>query len=217
METMLWNLNDATTNLGDSALLVPFAGGILVWLLLFHSWHAARAWALAMAVAVGPIILLKFVFQTCDHALVDLRIVTPSGHASFGLAVYGGLAMLIGREKGGWWGQAAWVVATLIVTGICATRLLMNVHSPAEVAIGLTVGIAALAVFRHEIAKAPARGDLRLAYAFVVFGAIGGVILGYMLYFDWGLPADAVIRELAMTAGSHLLTCSSQNAEFSAR
>jgi membrane-associated phospholipid phosphatase len=215
MDGIVSKLYDAATNLGDTALLAPLAASILLWMLMFHSWKAARAWGLAMAVAIVPIVLLKFALQTCDHTLVDLRIVTPSGHASFGLVVYGGLAMFIGREKGDQWRLTTWIAATLIVAGICITRLIMNIHSPAEVVIGLAVGGMALAVFRREIARAPVRDNLSFARAFLVFGAMGAAILGYMLYNDWGLPVDAVIRELAMAAGSNLLTCAPHSAEIS--
>jgi membrane-associated phospholipid phosphatase len=207
METLLWKLNDAVTNLGDSAILLPVSVGTLLWLLVFHSAQAARAWGIAMLIAAVPILLLKLVLQTCDSPLMDLRIMTPSGHAAFGTAVYGCLAVLIRREKDGWLPVLATVGAVLAVAGICITRIIMNVHSPIEVLIGLTLGMVSIFVFRSFLNGAPIRGNLRLGRFVVVFGGTGTVILAFMLYFDWGLSAEATIRNAAASVGTEVLKC----------
>lgn len=212
MDAVLWKLNDALTNLGDSAILIPLAGGMTLWLLVFHSRQASLAWVLAILVAAVPIAALKFGLQACDHGLVPLRVVTPSGHAALGTAVYGGLAILTAREYPPAVGRAAIVGAAAIIAGICVTRLIMNVHSPWEVLIGLAVGTLSLLVLRRGLAQAPACGDLRLGRAALVFGGVGALMLGYMLYHDWGFSPDGMIRQVAQQAGATALECRSAEA-----
>lgn len=207
MEALLWKLNDAVTNLGDSAILLPVSAGTLLWLLVYHSVRAARAWGIAMLVAAVPILMLKLVLQTCDSPLADLRIMTPSGHAAFGTAVYGCLAVLVRREKDGWLPVLASVGAVLAVAGICITRIIMNVHSPVEVLIGFAQGLVSILAFRSLLKGAPVRGDLRLRRFVVLFGGTGTMILAFMLYFDWGLSAEATIRHAAASVGTEILKC----------
>lgn len=204
MDLLLSKAVDGVTNLGDSAILLPLSAGIFLWLLAFCSRQAAGAWALAMLAAVVPIALLKFALQTCDP-LSRLRLVTPSGHAAFGTAVYGGLAMLAARQRPGW-AVPAFAAAAILVAGICATRLMIGVHSEGEVLIGLAVGTASLPVLYNRIRRLPSFAiDVRRVA--LVLGPLSAVILAWMLYHDWGLSPNGVIREAALRLGAATLHC----------
>lgn len=207
MDPLLAKAVDGVTNLGDSAILLPLSVGVFLWLLAFCSRQAAGAWAVAMLAAVVPIAILKFALQTCD-SLDRLRLVTPSGHAAFGTAVYGAIAMLVARQKPGWTGLAV-TVAALVIVGICVTRLLIGVHSQAEVLVGLAIGAGALLVFRHHLRRSPpfTIDFWRIA---LVLGPACAVILAWMLYHDWGFSPNGAIREVALGLGAATFQCAPQ-------
>lgn len=207
MDLLLSKTVDGVTNLGDSAILLPMSAGVFLWLLVFCSRQAAGAWALAMLAAVVPIAILKFALQTCDP-LSRLRLVTPSGHAAFGTVVYGGLALLAARQRPGW-SVPAVAAAALVVAGICATRLMIGVHSEGEVLVGLAVGAAALLVLRDRIRRLPPFAiDFRRVA--LVLGPLLAVILAWMLHHDWGLSPNGAIRDAALRLGAATLQCEAQ-------
>ncbi len=78
----------------------------------------------------------------------------PSGHAAGTAAVFAALAILFLRP-GARWGNRAVVIAVAVVIGcVAATRVLLGVHYPSDVAAGILVGVGALAAVRSVL---PAR------------------------------------------------------------
>jgi membrane-associated phospholipid phosphatase len=61
--------------------------------------------------------------------------------------VYGGLALISSAETESWTRIAAATTGTALVAGVALSRVMLGAHSPAEVAVGLAIGGAALALF----------------------------------------------------------------------
>lgn len=144
--------------LGDAALLLPASVLLLGFLLWLGRARAALSLAVALALAGGATILAKLAFHACGGAVPELDVVSPSGHASFTTIFYGALAILLatGRPPGARWTAAA--AAALLVVAVGISRVRTGAHSPAEVAIGVAIGAAALALFAslHGRSGAPA-------------------------------------------------------------
>ena len=119
---------------------------------------ALRRWALAAFLAVGLSIesasyrLTSIVnprerpdVMRLDGYPADASF--PSGHVAAAIVVYGGLALLIGSRISNRWARAGLVVAAVaIVTIVGASRMYRGMHHPIDLAAGVGIGCAALAV-----------------------------------------------------------------------
>lgn len=134
----------AITDFGDSAVLLPLAAAMLLWLLLLRAPRAAGWWLAAVGFCVGLTGILKIFFSGCPP-VVNLH--SPSGHTSLSTLIYGAMALVIAVNGGNL--RRVVVVsggAGLIFT-IAASRLLLDAHSMPEIASGLVIGVAALTLF----------------------------------------------------------------------
>ena len=101
---------------------------------------------------------------------------SPSGHASFAVIFYGSLALMLGRGRSSLvrWAMAAGTA--LLVIGVGISRVRTEAHTPAEVGIGIAIGMAALVVFAALRARGP-QPVLPLAPVFAGF-AVALLLLG---------------------------------------
>jgi len=76
----------ALTGFGDTAVLMPLAAVMLLWLLVMRSPRGAVWWAITVAFCVGMTALLKVSFYGCPPT-PDLH--SPSGHTSLSTLVLG--------------------------------------------------------------------------------------------------------------------------------
>jgi membrane-associated phospholipid phosphatase len=130
------------TDFGDQAVILPVALVVSVVLAVGGCLRAALAWTVTVVSVLALILMLKVVLITCGPALFEpgeLR--SPSGHTGSATVVYGGLValMLQGRARSAWPALLA-AVAVAVIIGL--SRLLLHVHSLAEVCIGGLVGLA---------------------------------------------------------------------------
>jgi membrane-associated phospholipid phosphatase len=139
---MVW-LN-ALTEFGDTAVLMPLATVILLWLLLMRFRRGAAWWAIAVAFCIGLTALLKISFYGCPPT-PDLH--SPSGHTSLSTLVYGAMALVTAAESRGLPRMLAISGGAGFILAIAASRLLLHAHSAPEVGVGLVIGTAALALF----------------------------------------------------------------------
>jgi membrane-associated phospholipid phosphatase len=139
-----WQLGLRTvTDLGDAAILIPLAAAILVWLLLDNA-RCAAWWAGASLFCVGLTAALKIDFHGCPPA-PDLH--SPSGHTGLSVLVYGAITLAAAQEQRG----PRWVLVIIagggLIAAIAASRLLLGVHSLAEIGLGLVIGLVSVALF----------------------------------------------------------------------
>jgi membrane-associated phospholipid phosphatase len=133
------------TNFGDAAVLVPLAAATLLWLSRIVGRRSALMWCGAWLVAGGATALLKVYLSACGTPFGTLD--SPSGHTSMSTFVYGGLAVIAGTETESWTRIAAAATGTALVAAVALSRVMLGAHSPVEVAVGLAIGGAALALF----------------------------------------------------------------------
>jgi hypothetical protein len=134
----------ALTDFGDGALVLPLSAVMLVWLLRFHSAKAALLWVVAVTLCVAGTAFLKVFLYACPP-VVDL--VSPSGHTSFSMLVYGGIVLAIAAEARGWRRVAVLAAGTALIVGIAVSRLVLNMHSALEVGVGILIGTLTLTLF----------------------------------------------------------------------
>ena len=86
-----------------------------------------------------------------QHASVRLPpasdFVSPSGHSSLSVLIYGAIALVIAAQHSGWLRAVILVTGASLIVAIAGSRLWLNAHSAPEVAVGVVIGIATLALF----------------------------------------------------------------------
>ena len=164
------------TDFGDSAVTLPLSAMALVFLLTSGWRRAAFAFVLAIGCAGIAIGLLKLFLVSCGRPLVGASLTDPSGHVAMSAATFGSLALAVGRTVSV--RQRRWLLAAaaLLVGAIALSRILLHAHSPAEVAVGLAVGLLSTFVLRAVLGSDEAP-PLRLVWL-----ALGAVIVAGMMH-----------------------------------
>src|SRR6266851_9375030 len=134
------------TDFGDTAVTVPLAGLMVGFLLATRRPRLAIGCGLAILGGASAVAVLKLVLSACDHPLNGFGLSSPSGHTAMSISVYGGFAAVIATTLTR--PARATVIAgtAALIIAIALSRILLNYHSTIEVAVGLAVGIAALAI-----------------------------------------------------------------------
>lgn len=152
MEPTLLN---AITDLGDSALMLPLAVTLAVVLWSQQSASAALAWIGALLPGLAAITVLKLAGHACEAAIATPTLISPSGHAAFATMVYGAAAVVVSHRTTGAARWLAGLAAAGLVAAVSASRLLLVTHSGLEVAVGLAVGGATVALFALLYRRVP--------------------------------------------------------------
>jgi membrane-associated phospholipid phosphatase len=134
----------ALTDFGDAAVLLPLSVVILVWLLSDNSRRVVGSWVIAVSLCVATTALLKIYLYACPPAP---DFVSPSGHSSLSVLIYGAIALVIAAEQRGWLRAVVVLAGGSLIVTIAGSRLWLNAHSAPEVAIGIVIGVATLALF----------------------------------------------------------------------
>jgi membrane-associated phospholipid phosphatase len=141
------------TDFGDSALLLPLSLAILAWLLFARSARTGIWWSAALILCGTGIGVLKMLFFACPPG-GDLD--SPSGHTALSALVYGGLATILASEtQSKWLRRAIGAAAFFLIVTIADSRLVLHMHSLPEVAAGMAIGIATLALFVFQYRRIP--------------------------------------------------------------
>ena len=90
---------NALTDFGDAAVLLPLSIVILLWMLIHHGRTVSVSWVIAVSLCVGATTLLKIYFYACPP---QPNLVSPSGHTSLSVLIYGAIALVIAAEQRGW-------------------------------------------------------------------------------------------------------------------
>jgi membrane-associated phospholipid phosphatase len=142
---MLRTFLHALTDFGDSIITLPIAALVLIWFAVWGDWNARLAWFTGLIVCGAVTATLKIYFKACPVAGLDLD--SPSGHTSMSLYVYGGLTLITAAQFANWRRSGVLILGGLFILGIALSRAVLEYHSKLEVAIGLVIGAAALALF----------------------------------------------------------------------
>ena len=134
------------TDLGDSAVTLPLAAVVA----LFVGLCGWRRSALSLLVAVGAtgaaIGVLKLLLESCGRPLVGPGLTNPSGHMAMSTVVYGGLALIASRALRPRHRLWPWLAALAFLVLLALSRVIIHAHSPAETALGTATGALGLAL-----------------------------------------------------------------------
>ena len=140
------------TDFADAAVLIPLCAAVAVTLLLLRRHRMAFVWFAVIAGVWAVMLALKVAGYACEALapglpLVQLGLVTPSGHVAAAAAAYGGVVALTSGSL-----RRACLVAFGIAVLIGITRVVSGDHSVSEVIVGGVVGVSgayALASWLH--------------------------------------------------------------------
>lgn len=141
------------TDLGDSAVGLALAALVLVALLATGWLRGAVAWVAAIAGCGAAMVVFKVASGVaslgCGPAMSTAPAFSPSGHAALSTAVYGGLAVLSGRQMPTAARLFLGAASAALIAMIATSRVAIQAHTPVEVLCGLGVGLGAVALLVH--------------------------------------------------------------------
>ena len=173
------------TDFGDEAVMLPvtsLVAGMLAWA---RWWRGLATWCSAVGGTLAAIFVLKVVSLVWIACWSGPGLGSPSGHTAASTAIYGSIGVLVLHRSAA---SRRWAVggAGLIATLIGTSRLLLGVHSVADVLAGAAVGMAGVAAFATLSGPVPAL--LRPRRLVVITAMTALALHGYRL------PVEALIR-----------------------
>ena len=141
------------TDCGDSAVTVPLALLVFVFLFAAGQQRLACFWAIAIGGAAVVIGTLKLVFGACGAGIPGNHIVSPSGHTAMSTAVYGALALAVGSRLPSSRRYAIYAAAGAAAIGIALSRVVLHEHNVPEIIVGWIVGAGAVALFAAALGR----------------------------------------------------------------
>ncbi len=179
------------TVFGDSAVLIPCAALMLLWLLVSPGTRglAWRWCALVLGIA-GLVAASKLVFMAWGWGIRRLDFIGLSGHSAMAALVWPALLTLVFGDASRRWRWMAMAGGLLLALLVAVSRLMLHVHSAAEVVSGFLVGAVAALFFLFRYGKRwhlPRRGWL-LAMS---------VALVLPLVYGHRFPTERILRFVA--------------------
>lgn len=159
------------TNLGDSAIMLPCAMLMGVWLLLTVSWREAVRWYACFATACLLVAASKIAFFGWGIGIRALDFTGFSGHSMLGAAVMPVLGWLLLQpsQRLSQVGAAMGAAAAILVAW---SRIHLGYHSPWEAVTGSMIGLSASAYYLYRGPRVSQRYMQRLAMAVVLLAPI---------------------------------------------
>ena len=182
------SISDFVTDFADQAVVLPLAVTAAI-LLAAGGWRrGALAWTFVMTGVLGSVMAMKLVASACGHLLPVAGFHSPSGHTASAAMVYGGLPAIALRPFSG---RSRWALLLALAAAACIgmSRLLLHVHTVAEVLAGGAAGVTgAVLLSRLAGRRPPELGFRRMAVA-------SGLIM--VLLHGFRLPAEAAIQRMS--------------------
>lgn len=195
----LWQ---AITSFGDSALLLPLIAwtGLSLLVPAAH-WRDAWRWAFAVALAGGVVCLSKLLFMAWGIGPPGLNYTGFSGHTTLAILVWPSLGALLARDGVARARRIAIAVGCLIGAGVAVSRLVLKVHSPSEVWLGVLMGAAVMTWFVRGVKPAPgeSRASVRQRVLILALGTVAIFGLCYGRVF----PSQHVLKDVALWLSGH--------------
>jgi len=171
---MSWTL---ITDFGDSAVMLPAAATIALWLGAGGAWRAMAAWLLSFGLGAAAVVGTKIAFLGWGIGIATLNFTGISGHTMLATAVTLTAIHLLtaGVPRPLRLGLMAVGLACALTVGI--SRLALDAHSVSEVCSGLIIGGLVTAGFvlgSHRLAIPVLAPGLMLASLAIVCIAMHG-------------------------------------------
>ncbi|WP_109123779.1 phosphatase PAP2 family protein [Dyella sp. C11] len=141
------------TALGDSAVLLPSAGLILAALCTSERTRGlAWRWVVSFIAVAGLVAASKLIFMGWGWGIRQLDFIGLSGHSAMAALVWPCLLGLLCGHASRRWRWLACVTGLSLALLVAVSRLILHVHSAAEVIAGFATGSAAALLFlsRYE-------------------------------------------------------------------
>jgi len=137
------------TDLGDSAVLLPLALVIILWLGL-QSWRAASFWAALFCLDGAVVALSKIVYMGWGLHPAGWNFTGLSGHSALSMLVWPTIGLLLAAGRPPFWRWLLPAFGVLLAASIVVSRLTTDAHTPIEAAAGALWGgaLAVLALWR---------------------------------------------------------------------
>lgn len=171
----------AITEFGDTAVTLPVAVAVAVYLMVRRQWKTLAYWLAAVGGAAAINTTIKGALHRARPGVLGYvgwsEFSFPSGHSTTNAVMYGFLAFLVARRLGsGWWPMAVLAWAGIVVP-IAFSRLYLGAHWFSDVMGGLTFGMAWVAVLSIAYLRHQHRGRVRglFAVACMTLVVAGGV------------------------------------------
>ena len=146
----MWTFRDwlRLTALGDSAVLLPLAGLLALWLLLAApTRRAGLSWLLVLLLCAGGVAASKLAYMGWQLYPPGLNFVGLSGHAALSFLVWPALVWVLGARLRMHWRIGLLTLALLLAAAIAVSRLAVNAHTPSETVLGAAWGLMWSSVF----------------------------------------------------------------------
>lgn len=135
------------TFLGESKILSVVMLILVIWFIAKKNWRTAyHVFALGILLSVSIEAFKHFVHSPRPWGIVHppKGYSFPSGHATFSIAFYAGLALLLTKVFKQKYRSVFYIIAGLIIVAICTSRLYLGAHWFTDVLGGLLLGAAIL-------------------------------------------------------------------------
>ncbi len=172
------------SNFADQAVVLPLATVAALGLGLARWWRGLGAWCVAVGGTLLAMLVLKILGVELAMHLGLPRPISPSGHVAGGCAVYGGMAVLLLRDRVP--GPLMAAVPLLLVLVIGASRISLGAHTPGEVLAGSIVGLLGVGTLARLAGPRPSRTPWPL------LAALCGTVLAFH---GAHVPAEQMIHQ----------------------
>jgi membrane-associated phospholipid phosphatase len=128
------------TRLGDSAILLPAALVIAVWLLAGKAWQIAFSWCLLFGLAMLIVIATKLAFLGWGIGSASLDFTGVSGHATRATAIFPVLFYLALQGPPRKTRSIVVLLGWILGVAITVSRVIVHAHSISEALAGSVLG-----------------------------------------------------------------------------
>jgi len=145
-------------DIGHTAVMVPTAGAIAVWLMSGRAWKLASCWCLIFATGLGLVALSKIAFLGWGLQSSPLGFKALSGHAWRTATVLPVLFFVLLQQAPDTWRKRGFALGVALSIGLGVLLIVFRYHTTSEVLASLVLGVAAGRVFVRLSATLPAPG-----------------------------------------------------------
>jgi hypothetical protein len=177
-------------DIGHTAVMLPTAGAIAVWLISGRAWKLALCWCLIFAGGLGLVALSKIAYLGWGLELRSIGFKALSGHAWRAMTVIPVLFFVLLQGAPASWRRGGFALGVALSIGLGTLLVIFRFHTASEVFGSWIFGIAAGLVFVRMATMLPAPSVDRRAVAVSVLTFI--VI--------WGLKPSTVNHRLVDVA-----------------
>jgi len=203
-----YSLAQAVTNLGESAVLISTSIAGSGWFWLNRQRQLALLWLFAIGACAALMVVLKLSFMTCGQYVLDGTVRTPSGHSAMSALFYGAAALTIRKlsPQTARYPVLLLAGALLVALAVGASRVVVHAHTPQEVAVGLLVGFAWLALFAHRLRAVEPSVAMPPREMLALLGGLYAVLLALTMAGEH-MAVESVLYRAAYLIKAHWNVC----------